>query len=36
MATEAEAMAAGCDRYLLKTQPLPLLRQAVRDYLVSG
>jgi CheY-like chemotaxis protein len=36
MATEAEAMAAGCDRYLLKTEPLPVLRQAIRDYLLRS
>ncbi|HYM49968.1 MAG TPA: response regulator [Candidatus Limnocylindrales bacterium] len=32
MATEAEALKAGCDRYFLKTDPLPKLREAVRQY----
>jgi CheY-like chemotaxis protein len=33
MATEEEARTAGCDRYFLKTDPLPGLREAVRQYL---
>lgn len=33
MATEEQARAAGCDQYLLKTEPLPQLRDAVRRYL---
>jgi CheY-like chemotaxis protein len=32
MATREESMAAGCDGYFLKTDPLPTLRQAVRRF----
>lgn len=31
MATEQEARAAGCDHYFLKTEPLPRLREAIRQ-----
>jgi CheY-like chemotaxis protein len=33
MATEEQARDAGCDRYVLKTDPLPELRDAVRRFL---
>jgi CheY-like chemotaxis protein len=36
MATEEEARNAGCDQYVLKTEPLPQLRDAVRRYSRSG
>ena len=32
MATPAEAREAGCDEYFLKTDPLPKLRDKVRQY----
>lgn len=32
MATREEAQAAGCDEYFLKTDPLPRLRDKVRQY----
>jgi CheY-like chemotaxis protein len=35
MATEEQARDAGCDRYVLKTDPLPQLRDAVRRFLQS-
>lgn len=35
MATEEQARDAGCDQYVLKTDPLPQLRDAVRRYLRS-
>jgi two-component system response regulator MprA len=35
MATEEQARDAGCDQYVLKTQPLPELREAVRRHLQS-
>jgi CheY-like chemotaxis protein len=33
IASEEEALKAGCDQYLLKTEPLPALREAVRRHL---
>jgi CheY-like chemotaxis protein len=32
MATREDSMAAGCDGYFLKTDPLPSLRDAVRHF----
>jgi hypothetical protein len=32
MATPEEAKLAGCDEYFLKTDPLPRLRDKVRQY----
>ena len=32
MATPEEAKKAGCDEYFLKTDPLPRLREKVREY----
>jgi hypothetical protein len=32
MATPEEAKQAGCDEYFLKTDPLPRLRDKVRQY----
>jgi two-component system response regulator YesN len=32
MATPEEAKQAGCDEYFLKTDPLPKLRDKVREY----
>jgi phosphoserine phosphatase RsbU/P len=32
MATPEEAKKAGCDEYFLKTDPLPKLREKVREY----
>jgi hypothetical protein len=32
MATPEEAKKAGCDEYFLKTDPLPKLRDKVRQY----
>lgn len=32
MASREEAKAAGCDEYFLKTDPLPRLREKVRQY----
>ncbi len=32
MATAEEAKKAGCDEYFLKTDPLPKLRDKVREY----
>ena len=35
MATEEEARKAGCHKYFLKTDPLPRLREAIREYVSS-
>ena len=35
MATPEEAKRAGCDEYFLKTDPLPRLRDKVRQYVVA-
>jgi CheY-like chemotaxis protein len=35
MATPEEARNAGCDEYFLKTDPLPKLRDKVREYAAS-
>jgi len=32
MATPEEAKRAGCDEYFLKTDPLPKLREKIRQY----
>jgi two-component system response regulator DesR len=36
MATREDSMAAGCDAYFLKTDPLPSLRDAVRRFYDLG
>jgi len=35
MATAEQARSAGCDEYFLKTDPLPRLRDKVREYVSS-
>jgi phosphoserine phosphatase RsbU/P len=35
MATPEEAKQAGCDEYFLKTDPLPRLRDKVREYSIA-
>ena len=35
MATPEDAKKAGCDEYFLKTDPLPKLREKVRQYMAS-
>ena len=35
MATPEDAKSAGCDEYFLKTDPLPKLREKVRQYMAS-
>ena len=35
MATPEDAKKAGCDEYYLKTDPLPKLREKVRQYMAS-